>query len=182
MIQKVARGFATWKIRHGRFATKKICHTTNVTENLSVSIGQTFVTVPMWKIRHTTALDWSRGGWVVRVRGVGSGDWGWGFLTPQPQLTSLTPLQPQTPDLNPPNPNPLDQPTPTYHRCVANLPHRHCCKRFSDAYAQILGHICMSHPLCGESSLWQIFCGESSMWRILWQPYKRASLEGTIPS
>ena len=29
----------------------------------------------------------------------------------------------------------------------------------------------MSHPLCGESLLWQIFCGESSMRRILWQPF-----------
>ena len=32
----------------------------------------------------------------------------------------------------------------------------------------------MSHLLCGESFLWQIFCGESSMWRILWQPTGRA--------
>ena len=28
---KVARGFATWKIRHRRFATKKIRHTTGET-------------------------------------------------------------------------------------------------------------------------------------------------------
>ena len=32
---------------------------------------------------------------------------------------------------------------------------------------------CMSHLLCGKSSLWRIFCGESSMWRILWQPLLR---------
>ena len=39
-----------------------------------------------------------------------------------------------------------------YHRCVANLPHRHCCKRLSDAYAQILGHIhCVANLLYGES-------------------------------
>ena len=30
-LTKVARGFATWKIRHRRFATKKICHTTGET-------------------------------------------------------------------------------------------------------------------------------------------------------
>ena len=58
--------------------TKKICHTTNVTENLSVSVRQMFATVPMWKIRHTTVIGWGRrGGWVgrVRVRGLRSGSW-----------------------------------------------------------------------------------------------------------
>ena len=87
----VARGFATWKICHRRFATKKIRHTTNVTENLSVSVGQTFATVPMWKIRHTTVIGWGRGGgggWVGRVgvKGVEVGDvesgegWGRGHI------------------------------------------------------------------------------------------------------
>ena len=61
----VARGFATWKIRH----------TMNVTENLSVSEGQMFATVPMWKIRHTTVIGWGRG---VEVRGLGRGSWGRG--------------------------------------------------------------------------------------------------------
>ena len=46
-----------------RFATKRVRHT-NVTENLSVSDGQTFATVPMRKIRHTTVIGW---GWVGRV-------------------------------------------------------------------------------------------------------------------
>ena len=142
----------------------------------------------MWKIRHTTVIDWGWGGvgsgelrGGVEVGGVGSGGLrsgelgrGIGVGGSQFSPTPLTPnLRPQPhpqpnpqstpPDFNPPNPNPPD-PTPTYHRCVANLPHRHCCKRLSDAYAQILGHIRtrMSHPLCGESSLWRIFCGESS--------------------
>ena len=91
--------------------------------------------------------------------GVRSGYWGWGVPnSPQPPdpNSPTSPPQPNPPDFIPPNPNPPD-PTPTYHRCVANLPHRHCCKRLSVAYAQILGHIRMSHPLCGESSKWRIF-------------------------
>ena len=46
---------------HGRFATQRVRHT-NVTENLSVSVEQTFATVPMWKIRHTTVIGWGGGG------------------------------------------------------------------------------------------------------------------------
>ena len=57
------------------------------------------------------------------------------------------------PELDP-NPPTLTPPNPAYHRCVVNLPHWRCCKRLSDAYVQILGHIHMSHSLCGESSLW----------------------------
>ena len=117
------------KIRHKRFATKKICHTTNVTENLSVSGSQL-------------------------------------SPIPDPNSPNLNPPQPNPPTqphrLQPPNPNPIPPPTPTYHRCVANLPHRHRCKRLSDAYAQILGHIRMSHPLCGESSVANLRCDESS--------------------
>ena len=152
---------------------QKIRHTTNVTENLSVSVGQTFATVPMWKIRHTTVIGWGRGGWVGRV-GVGglwSGGWGRGLRSGelgQGIGVGGFPTLPNPPDPNSPNPPdptfptstlltptvstqpPL--PTPTYHRCVANLPHRHCCKRLSDACAQILAHIRMSHLLCGESS------------------------------
>ena len=54
---------------HGRFATKKIRHTTNVTKNLSVTVGQSFATVRMWKIRHTTVIGrlGLGGGWVGRV-------------------------------------------------------------------------------------------------------------------
>ena len=48
-----------------------------MTENLSVSVGQTFATVPMRKICHTTVIGWGRGGWVERVgvRGLKSGGW-----------------------------------------------------------------------------------------------------------
>ena len=82
---------------------------------------------------------------------------------PRPNSPTSTPPTPTPPTPNPrpqpPRPNPRSYPlptstplTPTYHRCVANLPLFHCCKRLSDAYDQILGHIRMSHPLCGESS------------------------------
>ena len=49
--------FAPKILPHGRFATKRMRHM-NVTENLSVglSVGQTFATVPMWKIRHIEVL------------------------------------------------------------------------------------------------------------------------------
>ena len=143
----------------------------------------------MWKIRHTTVIDWGwggGGGWVGRVgvRGVEVGGlWSWGLRSGElgrgigvggvPILSNPPNPKPPTP-IPPPAQPPLTStpltPTPTYHRCVANLPHRHCSKRLFDAYAQIVGHIRMSHLLCGESSLWQIFCGESAMWQILWQP------------
>ena len=42
------------------FATQRV-RRTNVIENLSVSIRQTFATVPMWKIRHTTTIGWGWG-------------------------------------------------------------------------------------------------------------------------
>ena len=89
----VARGFATWKIRH----------TTNVIENLSVTVGQTFATVPMWKIRHTTVIDWGGGlgreSWGFGVGGGvevgGSGLGGSQFSpTPQPNPPTSTPLTP----------------------------------------------------------------------------------------
>ena len=64
-----------------------------------------------------------------------------------------------------------------FTRCVANLPCgeysnplRHFSKRLSDIYARIFRSACPVYPMCGESTMWQIFCGESSMWRILWQP------------
>ena len=102
----------------------------------------------------------------VGVRGLGSrsGELGQGIgvggsqlsPTPKPQLQP----QPNPPDLNPLTPT---QPAPqTYHRCVANLSHRHCCKRLSEAYAQILGHIRTSNPLCGKSSVANLPCGASS--------------------
>ena len=126
------RGFATWKIRHRRFATKKICHTTNVTENLSVSVWQMFATVPMWKIRHTTVIGWGRrGGWVGRVgvRGLRSGSWvgprgkrvgggGLGLInvgvSNSPTPTAPTPTPGPThwpnPPAQPPDPTPWLQP------------------------------------------------------------------------
>ena len=111
----------------------------------------------------------------VGIGGLRSGELGQGigvggFSTlpnpPRPQLPQPNPNStfPTLTLLTPTLPTQTPLPTPTYHRCVANLPHQLGCKRLSDAYAQILGHIRMSHPLCGESSLWRIFCGESSMW------------------
>ena len=47
----VALGFATDDSPHGSFTTQRVRHT-NVTENLSVNVGQTCATVPMRKIRH----------------------------------------------------------------------------------------------------------------------------------
>ena len=91
---------------HERFATKKIRHTTNVTENLGVSVGQMFATVPMWKIRHSTVTGWGQGGWVGRVGVWGRGFWvgigglGWGV----PNDPNSTPL-PHLPRPNPPDPN-----------------------------------------------------------------------------
>ena len=79
---------------------QKIRHTTNVTENLSVSVGQTFATVPMWKIRHTTVIGWGRGG-------LGRGGWG-------------VPNSPQPPRPN--SPNPLDPTFPTSTLLTPTLP------------------------------------------------------------
>ena len=123
-----------------RFATQRV-RCTNVTENLSVSVGQTFATVPMWKIRHTMVIGWGRGVWFggVGVRGVGPGGWGRGVgnLDPDPPRPQLYRPQPSYPSAQPNSPTstPL---TPTYHGCVANLPHRHCCKHLSDAYTQFM--------------------------------------------
>ena len=108
--------------------------------------------------------------------GLGLGVWAQGGGRNWEPLTSIP--RPQPPDPNPQTPNPRPQPpdpnsinpprlqppnspdpTPNYHRCVANLPHLHCCKCLSDGYAQILGHIFV---------VWRIFfvaslpCGESS--------------------
>ena len=119
-----------------RFATQRVRHT-NVTENLSVSVGQMFATVPMWKIRHATVIGWGRRGWVERVgvRGVEVGGWGFevgggvrevnwgrGVKNPQPQ----SPNPPPRPQPQPPRPNAL---TLTTQLPDSNL-----------------------SPLCGESS------------------------------
>ena len=55
---------------------QRIHHTTNVMENLSVSVGQTFATVPMWKIGLTTVIGWGRGG--LGLRGFRWGELGLG--------------------------------------------------------------------------------------------------------
>ena len=76
------------KIRHRRFATQRV-RRTNVTENLSVSVGQTFATVPMWKIRHTMVIGLGRwgGGW-VGVREVKVERLGRGVRNPDPDQSS----------------------------------------------------------------------------------------------
>ena len=67
VLGPVARRFATRKIRH----KEDLPHNKYVTENLIITVGQTFATVQMWKIRHTTVIDW--GG------GLGRESWGgWG--------------------------------------------------------------------------------------------------------
>ena len=85
---------------------------------------------------------------------------------PNPSAQFLTqPPQPQPPPPQPPPPQPSrpNPPDPTNHRCVANLPHRHCCKCLSDAYAQILSYICcVANLLCGKSSVAKLPCYESS--------------------
>ena len=120
--------FATEDSLQRRFTTQRVRHT-NVTENLSVSVGQTFATVPMRKIRHTTVIGWGSVG-RVGVRGVevggglgwGGGELGlgvWGELgIPQPRSPDLTPptSTPPTPTPRPqtPDPNSIDPyPTPT---------------------------------------------------------------------
>ena len=169
-----------------RFTTQRVRHT-NVTENLSVSVGQTFATVPMWKIRHTTVIGWGReGGWVGRVgvrrvkvgkvesggwgRGVGGvgvgglGSGGWGELgTSQSQSLDLT-----LPTSTPPTPTPRPQtsnstdPKPNLSPLCGVFSTSALLHTFVHAYAQILGHIrCVANFLCGESSvanlLWRIF-------------------------
>ena len=44
------------KIRHKEDSPHNECD-----QDFSVSVGQTFATVPMWKIRHTTVIGWGRG-------------------------------------------------------------------------------------------------------------------------
>ena len=97
--------FATEDSPQRRFATRRVRHT-NVTENLSVSVGQTFATVPMRKIRHAMVIGW---GWVKRVgvRGVEvGGRLGWGGLG---RIGNRTP-QPRSPHLTPPTSTPRPQP------------------------------------------------------------------------
>ena len=90
-------------------------------------------------------------GWVGGFdRGVGPRGWGGGVGNPYP------PAQPNSPTSTPLTPT---HPTPTYHRCVANLPHRHCCKHLSDHRVSSNSR---SHSLCGKSSVANLPCGESS--------------------
>ena len=60
------------KIRHKEDSP----HNKYVTENLSVIVAQTFATVQMWKIRHTTVIDWGGG---LGLGGLGRESWGLGL-------------------------------------------------------------------------------------------------------
>ena len=111
-----------------RFATQRVRHT-NVTENLSASVGQTLATVPMQKIQQTTVIGWGwvgrvgvrgvevggvglRGGWGVGIGGLGSGELGriGNPPTPIPRLN--------TPDLNPPDPNFCSSTAIRFSNCI----------------------------------------------------------------
>ena len=117
---------------------QKICHTT----------GETYICDQEFERKRRTNVcnradveDSPHNGDRLGSRGVGSGGLRSG---------GLRSTRPHPPGPNPPYPNPPD---PTYHRCVANLPHRDCCKRLSDGYAQILGHIrCVANLPSGKSS------------------------------
>ena len=113
----VARGFATWKIRHKEDSTHNECDQefecnrwTNICNSADVEDsphnGDFGVGVGSGELGGVGV-----GG--VEVGDVRLGDWGWGFpiFPTPPDPHSSTPPQP-----NPPNPNPLD-PTPTYQRC-----------------------------------------------------------------
>ena len=156
----VARGFATWKIRHMEDSPQKIRH--------KDSTGETYECDREFERKRRTNVcnsadveDSPHNGDRLGSRGgVGSGGLGLGGLRSRGlgrgvrvgglgsgRVGNSQPLTPPTP--NPPTTTPL-----TYHRCVADFPHRHCCKRLSDAYAQILGHIrYVANLLCGESSV-----------------------------
>ena len=136
-------------------------------ENLSVTVRQTFATVPMRKIHHTTVIDW---GWVGRVEvrgvevgggGVGeSGSGGWGELgTPQPRSPDLTP-----PTSPPPTPTPLTStpltptfptqpPTPIQHRILRRI-----------FRIGTVANVCPTVMLKFSVTfvVWRIFCGECS--------------------
>ena len=96
------------KIRHKEDSP----HNKYVTENLNVTVGQTFATVQMWKIRHTTMIDWG-GGLGRESWGWGVGVWGRGVEVRGSGLGGSqfppTPPQPNPPDFNHPNPNPPDR-------------------------------------------------------------------------
>ena len=92
-----------------RFATQRV-RRTNVTEKLSVSVGQMFATVPMWKICHTMVIGWGRWGELglggLKSRGwAGELGWGVGVGGVGVRFATLTP-RPQTSD---PNPTPQPQ-------------------------------------------------------------------------
>ena len=163
MSDRVARGFATWKICHRRFATKKIRHTTNATKNLSVSVGQTFATVPMWKIRHTTVIGWGWGVGPGGLRELRSGGWGQvrglGLGASQPDPNSP---DPNSPDPNPPDLNPLN-PDPN----LSPLRGKSSTSALLQSFVRRLRSYSRSHSYV-SLVVWQIFfvanlpCGESS--------------------
>ena len=177
--------FATEDSPQRRFATQRVRHT-NVTENLSVTAGQTFATVPMRKIRHTTVIGW---GWVgrvgvsgvevggggVRLGGRGLESWGrggWGELgTLQPRSPDLTPPtstprpqlhQPKPPDFNPHNPNPSpNSPDPPPHPNLSPL----CGRIFRIG---TVANVCPTVTLKFSVTfvVWRIFFVANLLWRI----------------
>ena len=146
-----------------------------MTENLSVSVGQTFATVPMRKIRLTMVIGW---GWVGRVgvREVEVGGGGWGvevggwenWEPPDPKPPTPTPSTPTPPpDFNPPNPNPqLSRPNP--HPNLSPLCGKFSTSALLQTFVRRLRSNSRSHIryvanlLCGESSVANLPCGESS--------------------
>ena len=79
--------------------------------------------------------------------------------------------QPPNPNLNLLNLNPADPPpTPTYHRCVANLPHWHCCKRLST--------LTLKFPV--TFVMWRIFFVANLLWRIFHVANPLATFDSTV--
>ena len=165
-----------------RFATQRV-RRTNVTENLSVSVGQTFATVPMRKIRHTMVIGWGRGvglglgrlklrGWVEGLgRGVGPGSWAGGLRSGKLGLGSWEPQlyrpQPSYPSAQPNSPTstPLTSTLPTQppDPDLSPLCGESSTSVLLQTFVGRLRSNSQSHSLCGKSSLWRIFCGKSSM-------------------
>ena len=128
-------------------------------ENLSLSVGPTFATVPTWKIRHTTVIGWGRGVWVGRVGWLGVGGVGFGGLgrvgnpptpIPRPQPFNPNSTNPTPLDFNPSNPNPPDP-------NLSPLCGESSTLTLLQTFVRRLHSNSRSHLLHGESSLWQIF-------------------------
>ena len=137
----------------------------NVTANLRVIVGQTFATVPMRKIRHTTMIGW---GWVgrvgvrgVEVGGVGVGEVevggsGLGDSQFSPTPPTSTPLTPTLPT----QPQPITVVWRIFHiDTVANVCPTVTLK-FSVTFVCLTR--CVANLPCGKSAVANLPCGESS--------------------